>query len=576
MTTTYYGKEADRMPLVFLWLLAGLVCLLGAWLLPVSLKSVHPILLEFAAQKSPTLSQAADTYLMHHKYGPADRVVEVAKALREEDAQQLAAAAARLTEQDPDAVFWGGRDPQIEMLFSTNAIASEGQSLVRLFMNSSVRDVVSSHLKNSPSPGVQAVLRTRQLEGYQEFVPANKPGGQPLEATIALTALFYGGEYFSPGLMNEIKGTAERAAATANPADIESIYHSLLVLANRFNWVELTELFRVVRSSAELRHLAALVNDRPDDRAVIFCATVQGGSAAKVSSYLSSYGAEGLANLSTALGHGQGAVAMLLDRQLPLATIPGPVVPFAAPLIIKWPHVMLAAKYFLFGAGGFALLIAWGQFANRPGAGNRSLFGVQQQLYGGEPQAVAPKIGGGFKVFTRGLFVLALLGTLVLISEPMLLKKIKTGEIKPAYRIAGLANTPKQASDSKAQPMNGFNQSTIVSVLIFALLQILYYMVCLMKIREIDMHPTPPSVKLRLMENEENLFDGGLYLGIAGTAAALVMQVMQVIDANLLAAYSSNLFGIVCVAFIKIGHVRSFKRQLILQMQAEQGTLPRQ
>ncbi|MGY8674081.1 MAG: hypothetical protein ACKVHO_16005, partial [Verrucomicrobiia bacterium] len=208
--------------------------------------------------------------------------------------------------------------------------------------------------------------------------------------------------------------------------------------------------------------------------------------------------------------------------------------------------------------------------------GIRILFGVQQHLYGGEPQAVTPKIGGGFKVFTRGLFVLALLGTLVLISEPMLLKKIKTGEIKPAYRIAGLANTPKQASDSKAQPMNGFNQSTIVSVLIFALLQILYYMVCLMKIREIDMHPTPPSVKLRLMENEENLFDGGLYLGIAGTAAALVMQVMQVIDANLLAAYSSNLFGIVCVAFIKIGHVRSFKRQLILQMQAEQGTLPRQ
>ena len=66
------------------------------------------------------------------------------------------------------------------------------------------------------------------------------------------------------------------------------------------------------------------------------------------------------------------------------------------------------------------------------------------------------------------------------------------------------------------------------------------------------------------MENEENLFDGGLYLGIAGTATALVLQVLHLIDANLLAAYSSNLFGIVCVALVKIRHVRPYKRKLIL------------
>ena len=71
----------------------------------------------------------------------------------------------------------------------------------------------------------------------------------------------------------------------------------------------------------------------------------------------------------------------------------------------------------------------------------------------------------------------------------------------------------------------------------------------------------PPLVKLKLMENEENPFDGGLYLGIAGTAAALVLQVMQVIESNLLAAYASNLFGIICVALVKIHHVRAFKRQ---------------
>ncbi|MEJ1972291.1 MAG: hypothetical protein WDM96_07455 [Lacunisphaera sp.] len=46
-----------------------------------------------------------------------------------------------------------------------------------------------------------------------------------------------------------------------------------------------------------------------------------------------------------------------------------------------------------------------------------------------------------------------------------------------------------------------------------------------------------------------------------------MLQVLHLIDANLLAAYSSNLFGIVCVALVKIRHVRPYKRQLILEVQ---------
>ncbi len=93
-------------------------------------------------------------------------------------------------------------------------------------------------------------------------------------------------------------------------------------------------------------------------------------------------------------------------------------------------------------------------------------------------------------------------------------------------------------------------------------------MACLRKIREIEGQDAPPLLKLRLMENEENLFDSGLYVGMMGTAAALVLQVLGVIEPNLLAAYSSNLFGIICVALVKIRHVRGFKRRLILEGQA--------
>jgi hypothetical protein len=90
------------------------------------------------------------------------------------------------------------------------------------------------------------------------------------------------------------------------------------------------------------------------------------------------------------------------------------------------------------------------------------------------------------------------------------------------------------------------------------------YLTCLWKISEIDRQDMPPPLKLRLMENEENLFDSGLYVGMIGTATALVLQVLGIIEPNLLAAYSSNLFGIVCVALVKIRHVRGYKRRLIL------------
>ena len=113
--------------------------------------------------------------------------------------------------------------------------------------------------------------------------------------------------------------------------------------------------------------------------------------------------------------------------------------------------------------------------------------------------------------------------------------------------------------------------STLISIGFFAALQVAMYFTCLLKIREVARSDLPPLTKLRLMENEENLFDGGLYVGIGGTATALVLQVLGIIEPNLLAAYSSNLFGITCVALVKIRHVRPYKRTLILESQVQTG-----
>ena len=116
--------------------------------------------------------------------------------------------------------------------------------------------------------------------------------------------------------------------------------------------------------------------------------------------------------------------------------------------------------------------------------------------------------------------------------------------------------------------------STILSITAFAALQLGMYVICLLKISEVARQPVPAATKLKLMDNEENLFDGGLYIGIAGTATALVLQVLRVIPGDLLAAYSSNLFGITCVALVKIRHVRPYKRELIIDSQAVPAPAP--
>jgi len=132
-----------------------------------------------------------------------------------------------------------------------------------------------------------------------------------------------------------------------------------------------------------------------------------------------------------------------------------------------------------------------------------------------------------------------------------------------------LASTATQSEKPQASQPVTMETSTLVSIGVFAALQVAMYLACLRKIREIESQDAPPLLKLRLMENEENLFDSGLYVGMMGTAAALVLQVLGVIEPNLLAAYSSNLFGIICVALVKIRHVRGFKRRLILEGQRQ-------
>jgi len=100
-------------------------------------------------------------------------------------------------------------------------------------------------------------------------------------------------------------------------------------------------------------------------------------------------------------------------------------------------------------------------------------------------------------------------------------------------------------------------------------LQGLLYIMCLVKLAEIRRQRVPSRTKLKLLKNEDHLFDAGLYLGFVGTIISLILVSLNVIHFSLMAAYSCTCFGIVFVVIFKIFHLRPMCRKLVLEAEAE-------
>jgi hypothetical protein len=468
-------------------------------------------------------------------------------------ASRLAIALKDLNDHNPELDVWGGHDRLLESILPrATSTAKASEPVLSVFLTEASRQALRKHLEASSSPGVHAILRTRELTHTTQFVPAMHPGGQPFEATILMIGLLYEGEYLSPPVAQEVRGFAEAANDRGAVERWENVCLDFLGLGIRLNWAQFLELLRVVPNLKNLTELSALAKGSPRRFDTVYCASLLTRSPDGIMQYLSRFGKRGDEFLGTALASGEGSVELLIERQLPLA--PSRREPFAAlsPWVLHAPWRWLAIKFAGFALGIGCFYVAWMKL---------SAVETIEHL-----SAISPVLN-----LRRGLAAILLAGMLVISSEPVLFPR--TGG--PAYqlRIALpiLSNLPvpkTQAGKPQSKRMN-LDLSTVLTIVLFGALQMVVYALCLTKIREIDEQRCSPQLKLKLMENEENLFDSGLYVGIAGTATALILQVLQVIEGNLLAAYSSNLFGILCVAFVKIRHVRAYKHRLIVEGQGQ-------
>jgi hypothetical protein len=542
--STGYVRNSKAAPLL---IVAGLALAVASWMLPVNLKSVSPALLREAGLDTPSLAAFGRQLVDSEKIGPASLVLDAARSAKDPQTSMLEQALKDLSAHQPEMVAWGGWDPFLDPLFSLKESKGHSQStpVLDFFLPEKARTTLATYLVNSRSLGVQSLLRTRELTSTGRFVPALQPGGQPLDAVILLTALLYQGEHLSPALQREIRGFADDAAARRNLGDLEPFFLDVLSLGKRLDWAQLGELLRRTNSTKTVGEYAHLARVAPDQFPLIYVSALFSNSADRVAAFLLQFGKKGLEDLKLAAGYGQGAVSQLLLRQVPVNRGRSAGIGAGASLVLLHPKAMLVVKYLGYFLGAFLIFR-----------------GLELWII-----APAEASGGGLTRMKSGILALFFAVLLIVATEPFLLKAAPLSEFRFRLVLPALVVTATNSAHSAVKSIHTMDTSTLISIGFFAALQIAMYCTCLLKIREVARSSVTPLVKLRLMENEENLFDGGLYVGIGGTAAALVLQVLGVIEPNLLAAYSSNLFGITCVAIVKIRHVRPYKRQLILDSQ---------
>jgi len=293
---------------------------------------------------------------------------------------------------------------------------------------------------------------------------------------------------------------------------------------------------------------------------IIYTASVWSGNPEGVANYLMKYGRQGETWLAQTMNgparkSGGGALNALLDRQLPLSW-GGPALISVASFSYHHPTWALLVKYLLIGLGCFVIIRAWNSFFVLTAVNKESL----QTL-----------------VLRRRSMAIALLILLFAVSEPMLFQSVYSSE----YQIA--INVPQLSSTEPTEPLNNNNAMlasanpllNVILIVLFAVIQIVVFTTCTNKIREIMAGPGDSRLKLQLLENEDNLFDMGLYIGIAGTALTLAAKLLMETDAiNLSAAYASNIFGILCVALVKIQHLRPSRESLIRDDEDDANSSP--
>lgn len=538
----------------------GLVMLICGLLVPAHLRAVDVSLLQKAGRRSPALLETGSELLQNNQLGAAEIVADAARQERILGWERLGQAVTNLSAQHPDWQSWGGGDPLMGALTEYQLPASKPEPFTEWVVRLENRGKVLNLLHASTKPGVQELMRCQELTNTTLFPPSHSASGQAFDAALSIAGLLVEANHLNSGLNDSVQRLAAQANHGGSSQPFEQVLMDFMSLGQRFNWNQLQVFVGQIPDPETLRLLSHFARHSGGQLPALFSAVVLTGNPAAIAKYLVKFSQTGLNDLGESLQFGAGSVNELLrnDQRLYSSTVRqrlGTFGPFewiaeqGADYSWSRPQAALTTKWVLYIAAGFLLALACHFVWPRGGALERPL-----QVRGVH--------------FARELlFALGFLLAVLLLSEPFLSQESQKVDVPFRLSLSAVGKAV-QAGVIGAKP-SIMNQVSLLTLLLFFVLQGLLYIACVVKLAEIRRQHVPPRVKLKLLENEDHLFDAGLYLGFVGTIISLILVSLNIITFSLMAAYSSTSFGIVFVSFFKIFHLRPVRRRLLLESEEQ-------
>lgn len=540
----------------------ALLLFVVGWLMPAHLRAVDYIVIENAGAHTHSVVASGLALVNTRHLGSAGMLARAAQSEELPSWQNLDAAVTNLASEHPAWQALGGTEPLLEAMFGLTAAGTNDitEPFTDFVLRREHQEKALEFLDASSVPVVKELIRCRELTNTVIFSPSHSSAGEAFDAALTVCGLLLEEGRLTPGLSNEVAALASQASQGRDSEPLEGVLLDFMSLGQRFNWDQLVLFTGRIEDAGTLRLLVNSLRQAPGSQAAVFSAVELSGQPAAVGAYLNRFTQTGVVDLAASLRAGSGGVNELLKRDQRLydpglrrslaAWGPFQVVrDFAADYCWRMPELTLIVKWLLYLAAGFLLATS---------------------LHFARPEVSAleePLQVRGFHLAREFLFALGFLLVVLVLSEPFLAQEAQRGAMPFRLQVP-MAGAAAQAGNHSAHE-SFMNPSNVWTMLVFFVLQALLYTSSLVKLAEIKRQRVSARMKLRLLENEDHLFDAGLYLGFLGTIVSFILFSLNAVHQfSLMVAYSSTSFGIIFVSIFKICHLRAARRKLLLEAES--------
>lgn len=510
-----------------------------------------------AGEGTPSPLDIAGIYLDASKISTASLIAKESGTFGE-----ISEAVEKQYSAHPQWVAAGGNEPFFEAYYSSVPETPARMSpapLYSVLAASDSRKKLLDFLAQADSGLVKKFISMRGMNPAI-FPPVYSSAGAPLEAALLINALMAQAGDFDRRFLLDIASIMDLSEKSPEKKEeFEKYCLATLAFAKGYDWTIVRSIFSHFSSAGEAYRFARVYESAPtrDYKNVLLAGMFECGSPSMCSRYLDGADPRRWEDFRYAFLHGEGALAFLLESGSPiysdsafarfLSPVCSPIKEALAPYVAKFPAAALSAKVALAVIGGY--------------------FFIRGFLRIFQPERDTPSWHSPLALARGLLEALAAALVFFLLAEPN------------AFAANSVENAPapelrfafeKVINTIGEETMNfETDTATIAAVALFFVLQLTVYVFCLIRLSMIKRIKAPAKLKMQLLENEETLFDLGLYIGLGGTVFSLILLTMGIVTASLMAAYASTLFGILFTALVKTMHVRRYKRRLLLEAASE-------